>query len=170
MNLGATINSRATDADPALAAEGKSLWFASNRSGGQGELDIWFASAGRSGLRSPPAGVWKLLLLSGAQRVATLASAGDGAFELQTGGVFDGVYLWRDGLLAVERPKDPRYVGLAWEWQGDKLVLISEPPDHPSGAAYVGATLEFVSPEISADVRSSIPTLPARIRQTGSAG
>ncbi len=40
-NLGAPINTRGWEAQPALSADGRTLYFVSNRQGGQGGYDIW---------------------------------------------------------------------------------------------------------------------------------
>lgn len=40
-NLGPTINTRGWEAQPALSADGRTLYFVSNRRGGQGGYDIW---------------------------------------------------------------------------------------------------------------------------------
>jgi outer membrane protein OmpA-like peptidoglycan-associated protein/tetratricopeptide (TPR) repeat protein len=40
-NIGATVNSKAWESQPALSADGKTLYFSSNRAGGLGENDIW---------------------------------------------------------------------------------------------------------------------------------
>ena len=41
VNLGPTVNSSAWDSEPAISTDGLSLYFDSNRSGGQGETDIY---------------------------------------------------------------------------------------------------------------------------------
>ncbi|MEX1138284.1 MAG: hypothetical protein WEF53_02915 [Bacteroidota bacterium] len=41
VNLGPVVNSNAQDGNPTLSTDGLSLYFASNRSGGTGGLDIW---------------------------------------------------------------------------------------------------------------------------------
>jgi hypothetical protein len=41
VNLGALVNSSATDAVPAVSKHGRSLYFNSNRSGGSGANDLW---------------------------------------------------------------------------------------------------------------------------------
>ena len=41
INLGAVVNSSATDAAPSLSKDGRSLYFNSNRSGGLGAADLW---------------------------------------------------------------------------------------------------------------------------------
>ena len=42
-NLGETINSRNWESQPSLSADGRILYFASDRRGGQGKLDIWYS-------------------------------------------------------------------------------------------------------------------------------
>lgn len=42
-NLGREVNSRGWDSQPILSADGQNLYFASDRSGGQGGTDIWVA-------------------------------------------------------------------------------------------------------------------------------
>src|SRR5258708_13804757 len=46
VNLGATINSAVLDAHPNLAKDGLSIYFTSNRLGGQGGNDLWVARRG----------------------------------------------------------------------------------------------------------------------------
>lgn len=43
LNLGRNINSRAWDSQPALSADGRKLFFVSNRAGGYGKRDIWMS-------------------------------------------------------------------------------------------------------------------------------
>ena len=44
MNLGLTVNTSADDATPCMSADGLSLYFASNRPGGQGSIDLWMST------------------------------------------------------------------------------------------------------------------------------
>ncbi len=43
-NLGAPINTAATEQQPALSDDGRTLFFASDRDGGSGDLDIWMTT------------------------------------------------------------------------------------------------------------------------------
>jgi outer membrane protein OmpA-like peptidoglycan-associated protein/tetratricopeptide (TPR) repeat protein len=43
-NMGKTINSSAWDSQPSLSADGRTLYFVSNRQGGLGKRDIWVAT------------------------------------------------------------------------------------------------------------------------------
>lgn len=53
-NLGAPINSGGWEAQPALAADGRTLYFVSNRRGGQGGYDIWKSTVQGDGQWSEP--------------------------------------------------------------------------------------------------------------------
>jgi hypothetical protein len=41
VNLGPTVNSSSNDAQPGITADGRPLFFHSNRPGGQGSVDLW---------------------------------------------------------------------------------------------------------------------------------
>lgn len=53
-NMGKNINTRHWDAQPSLSADGRTLYFASNRPGGQGGTDIWASRLGKEGRWSRP--------------------------------------------------------------------------------------------------------------------
>lgn len=52
-NMGRNINSEAWEAQPSLSADGRSIYFVSNRRGGFGGRDIWFAKMDRKGEWQP---------------------------------------------------------------------------------------------------------------------
>jgi hypothetical protein len=88
----------------------------------------------------------------------------DGRFLLDQGSSnLGGQYRWKAGKLIVEVPNDKRYVGLVWQWSGDDLLLVAEPPSHPAGPSYVGARLQFVSSDISSATQQSVKVVPSRI-------
>lgn len=53
-NLGSAINSRNWESQPALSADGRTLYFVSNRPGGQGGNDIYVSTLGQNGEWSSP--------------------------------------------------------------------------------------------------------------------
>lgn len=53
-NLGAPVNTPGWEAQPALAADGRTLYFVSNRQGGQGGYDIWKTSLTADGQWAEP--------------------------------------------------------------------------------------------------------------------
>ncbi|WP_257656664.1 OmpA family protein [Parapedobacter lycopersici] len=53
-NLGAPVNTRGWEAQPTLSADGRTLYFVSNRAGGQGGYDIWRTSLQENGQWGAP--------------------------------------------------------------------------------------------------------------------
>lgn len=52
-NLGFPVNTRAWESQPTISSDGRTLYFASNRAGGYGEIDIWYSTYSK-GRWSPP--------------------------------------------------------------------------------------------------------------------
>lgn len=52
-NMGDSINSRYWDSQPALSADGRTLYFSSNRPGGVGKRDLWVSTKRDSGWTAP---------------------------------------------------------------------------------------------------------------------
>lgn len=50
LNLGRNINSRSWDSQPALSADGRKLFFVSDRGGGHGKRDIWMSQKDHEGI------------------------------------------------------------------------------------------------------------------------
>jgi outer membrane protein OmpA-like peptidoglycan-associated protein len=53
-NCGSKVNTRYWESQPSIAADGKTIYFTSNRSGGQGGLDIWKTEMLSEGVFSEP--------------------------------------------------------------------------------------------------------------------
>jgi outer membrane protein OmpA-like peptidoglycan-associated protein len=53
-NLGSTINSISWESQPTISPDGKTLYFASNRSGGLGGIDIWYSEKDARGRWQDP--------------------------------------------------------------------------------------------------------------------
>ena len=53
-NMGPQINSTAWDSQPSLSADGQTLYFTSNRTGGFGESDIWVSQKSKDGKWQKP--------------------------------------------------------------------------------------------------------------------
>ncbi len=54
VNLGPTINGNGNEEQPALSADGKTLWFSSNRAGGLGGYDIWYSQRVKRAVPAKP--------------------------------------------------------------------------------------------------------------------
>lgn len=112
-------------------------------------LSAWLAGRYAQQPFDPSAlvGTWQAQLPLGAQRLVTLKHLENDRFLLSSGGsVFNGIYRWQNGQLVVVEPNDQRMLGLVWAWKGDQMVLVAEPKSRPTGASYVGTTLQRPSP------------------------
>ncbi len=54
VNMGIKVNSGAWDSQPSISPDGKTLYFASARDGGKGNMDIWKTTRSESGVWSSP--------------------------------------------------------------------------------------------------------------------
>jgi hypothetical protein len=110
--------------------------------GGRFSMQPWSA---------PRTGSYLLRLTSGHEQKVPITALLDGEYLLNWGSnsVLGGTYRWKARKLVVVTPTDKRYTGLVWQWEGDDLVLVGEPPNHPAGQTYLGARLHFASPDTS---------------------
>ncbi len=105
----------------------------------------------------PYHGTWQINFPAGAQRAVTILSMPKDELMLYGSGNLDGRYRWEEDRLVMVEPEDKRYQHLIWEKQGEDLVLVEEPPDHPSGAHYVGVRLKFISQDTSKETQATVP-------------
>ncbi len=52
-NMGSTVNSKYWDSQPSISADGRTLYFSSNRPGGQGKRDLWKSNYTDKGWQTP---------------------------------------------------------------------------------------------------------------------
>lgn len=64
-NLGAPVNTTAKETQPSLSADGRTLYFASDRPGGKGKLDIWTSYRNEDGSWSKPVNLGDSINTSG---------------------------------------------------------------------------------------------------------
>ncbi len=87
-------------------------------------------------------GDWQAKLPAGFVQPTTIQNLGEGQYLLSSrASVFSGKYEWRSGRLVVVDPADERMLGLEWKWDGQKLTLVSEPKNTPTGSSYTGTVL-----------------------------
>lgn len=113
---------------------------------------------------TPSPGTWQLVMPSGHEKPISVYSFPDGTYTLNMGSnsCLGGKYRWKSGQLIVQAPDDKRYMGLVWQWEGGDLVLVAEPPNHPSGGRYLGARLRFVATDTSSDTQKTVPIVRPR--------
>jgi tetratricopeptide (TPR) repeat protein len=65
VNIGPSVNSVAWESQPSISANGKMLFFTSNRSGGFGGMDLWYTTMGEDGNWNPPVNLGKTINTNG---------------------------------------------------------------------------------------------------------
>ena len=110
---------------------------------------------------APQVGTWQLVMPSGYVQQIQMRPMPDGGFQLDMGrdSNLGGKYRWKSRKLVIDIPNDKRYAGLVWQWDGDDLVLVAEPPGTPAGPSYLVARLHFLSPmfSIAAPKMAAVP-------------
>ncbi|WP_192821059.1 OmpA family protein [Rufibacter sp. LB8] len=76
-NMGRNVNSAAWDSQPSLSADGRTLYFASNRTGGYGEEDLWVTQQNADGTWEIPVNLGKEVNTSGHENSPFLHASGN---------------------------------------------------------------------------------------------
>lgn len=61
VNLGAPVNTSSWEAQPSVSPDGKTLYFASNRRGGRGRMDIWYSTLDENGKWGTPVNLGEMI-------------------------------------------------------------------------------------------------------------
>lgn len=109
------------------------VWF-----GGRASLNWRFALAPNL------TGSWVAAMPAGWQQPTTISSVGNGQYVLSSRAIlFNGTYAWENGQLVMVTPGDPSMAGLVWKWDGQRLLLVTQ-PNNRGGSSYVGTVLSRV--------------------------
>lgn len=99
-NLGAPINTRFWESQPSISADGKSLYFCSNRSGGEGKLDIWVSHLQKDNYWGEPQNLGKVINTPGDEQTPfihpdgiTLYFSSDGHIGMGDDDLYQSQYL-----------------------------------------------------------------------------
>lgn len=113
VNLGAVVNGKGWDSQPSLSADGRTLYFASVRAGGQGLEDIWVTSLDPDNAWTAPVNLGKAINTSGNENSpfihpsgSTLYLASDGHLGLGAADIFKAT---RDAQGNWEKPRNLGY-------------------------------------------------------------
>ncbi|TAK46165.1 MAG: flagellar motor protein MotB, partial [Saprospiraceae bacterium] len=91
-NMGAPVNSPAYESLPSLTADGKTLWFTSDRRGGQGSLDIWLSHRQPNGRWSEPENAGPVINTPAADQAPFIHPDGQTLYFMSKGHVGIGGY------------------------------------------------------------------------------
>ncbi len=113
-NAGPIINGKSTwESQPSLSSDGKTLYFASNRPGGMGELDIWKSIKDKDGKWGVPINLGPEINTPGNEKSPFFHSDGQTLYFSSTGhmgfGGYDIFYAKLDKELGWQKPKNIGY-------------------------------------------------------------
>ncbi|KAA3438899.1 OmpA family protein [Rufibacter hautae] len=155
-NMGRTVNTSSWDSQPSLSADGRTIYFASNRKGGQGGEDIWVTKQQEDGNWSLPVNLGPKVNTTGRENSPFLHASGNTLYfatdGLQGMGGLD--------LFKVNREKNgwgtPQNMGYPLNTHRDESSIFISPDNktgYYSGQAVAGtkvevALLQFEVPEV----------------------
>ncbi len=143
-NIGATINSSSWESQPSLSADGREIYFASNRPGGFGESDIWVSRRKVNGSWGEPVNLGNKINSSGVERSPFIHPDGQTMFYSSTG--LPG--MGSDDLFVVRKQGDgswgePKNLGFPINTKESEVSLIVS---LDGKTAFISSDRDFNSP------------------------
>jgi len=127
-NLGENVNSKYWDSQPYLSPDGEYLYFASDRPGGEGGVDIWRSRRLRSGRWGPARNLGPVINTSGDEKAPTVAPNGTDLFFASTGHRGHGGYdIFRSVLVRDDRWGPPVNIGRPFNSRGNDMFFRLSP-------------------------------------------
>lgn len=122
-SLGPEVNSpQSWDSQPTVSADGKTIYFASNRPGGLGELDIWKTTRNPDGTWSSPVNLGPEINTSGSEKSPFFHSDGQTLYFSSNGLMgFGGYDIFMSKLNTENHWKVPRNLGYPINSEKDDL-------------------------------------------------
>lgn len=125
VNLGAVINSGSWESQPSLAADGRTLYFASARGGGKGKSDIWKSYLGDDGRWSKPENLGDTINTSGSEMAPFIHPDGQTLYFSSDRHVgMGGIDLFMSRLDSSGHWSKPQNLGFPLNTSGDEINIV----------------------------------------------
>lgn len=112
INFGPKVNSKHWDSQPSISADGRKLYFISNRPGGFGKSDIWFTEKEENGEWKEPINLGKTINTSEEENSPFLHQDGITLYFASNGHIgLGGFDLYKTSVLDVKNPSVPENLG-----------------------------------------------------------
>jgi hypothetical protein len=140
VNMGEPVNSKYTETQPSLSADGKTLYFASDRPGGSGSVDLWVCHQQENGSWTKPANLGDTVNSSGNEMSPFIHPDGRTLYLASDGHIGLGSYdLFVCRLDSMGRWTKPENLGYPINTNKDEFGLIV----NPSGSrAYFASNID----------------------------
>jgi Tol biopolymer transport system component len=127
-NLGPTVNSTRWESQPSLSSDGRTLYFASNRSGGYGGSDIWKTVLRDDGSWSPPENLGEIINTADDEMSPYMHADGQTLYFSSKGHPgLGGADLFMSHRQADETWSRPQNLGYPINTPADEINLIVDP-------------------------------------------
>ena len=127
-NLGSTVNSTRWESQPSLSSDGRTLYFASNRSGGYGGSDIWKTVLRDDGSWSPPENLGEMINTADDEMSPYMHADGQTLYFSSKGHPgLGGADLFMSRRQADETWSRPQNLGYPINTPADEINLIVDP-------------------------------------------
>ncbi|MFK7809482.1 MAG: OmpA family protein [Saprospiraceae bacterium] len=123
-NMGKQINSRAKETQPSLSADGRTIYFSSDRAGGQGSMDIWFSTRDEEGKWGIPQNLGEVINTNGLDRTPFIHPDGQTLYFMSDGHPGLGGYDLFFSRLENGEWTAPKNMGYPINTEADEATLV----------------------------------------------
>lgn len=124
-NFGAPVNTSAWESQPSMASDGKTIYFASSRSGGYGGMDIWKTTMTSEGAFTAPENLGAAINTPGDDAAPFIHSDGRTLYFASNGRVGMGGYdLYYSTLQADGTWSEPKNLGYPINTSADEINIF----------------------------------------------
>ncbi|MFT2011206.1 OmpA family protein [Pontibacter sp. 13R65] len=147
-NMGYTVNSKAWESQPSLSADGRTLYFTSNRSGGKGKEDIWVTHMREDGSWEKPTNLGAPINTPGRDMAPFIHASGSTLYFVSDGHQgMGGLDVFKTALKPDRKWEEPQNMGYPLNTHADEgSVFIT--PDNTTGYYSRRVTADTGSPSI----------------------
>ncbi|TXK52169.1 OmpA family protein [Pontibacter qinzhouensis] len=132
-NMGSTVNSRAWESQPSLSADGRTLYFTSNRSGGKGKEDIWVTHMRQDSSWEKPVNVGAPINTPGRDMAPFIHASGSTLYFVSDGHQgLGGLDVFKTALKPDHKWEEPQNMGYPLNTHADEGSMFIT-PDNKTG-------------------------------------
>ncbi|WP_439882292.1 OmpA family protein [Pontibacter sp. MBLB2868] len=132
-NMGTAVNSKAWDSQPSLSADGRTIYFSSNRGGGLGKEDLWVTYQQEDGNWSKPVNMGKTINSSGRDMAPSMHMSGSTLYFVSDGRLgMGGLDVFKTSLDNASKWTEPQNLGYPLNTSADEGSLFIA-PDNETG-------------------------------------
>ncbi|NLK80643.1 MAG: OmpA family protein [Bacteroidales bacterium] len=124
-NIGAPINTKYWESQPSLSADGRTMYFVSNRPGGVGKKDIWKSTQTDAGVWTPPVNLGKPINTKGDDESPYIHADGVTLYFASNGHIGMGKSdLYKSTFLETQQWSEPQNLGYPINTHNEELRVI----------------------------------------------